>query len=190
MDDDPTRRDEEEEETGGRRDPEDLDAGLISLRPVSEDHVGELRWIHARAEITRWWDEPGIDFPWDEPESTRLAILVDGQVGGMIQYWEEDDPKYRHAGIDLFVDPALHNRGIGTRAVREVARYLFEARGHHRLEIDPAADNAAAIRVYEKVGFKPVGLTRRSERDPDGRGWHDSLLMDMLATEFIHGDED
>lgn len=190
MDDDLLRGDGEDDPVPGRRDPDDLDSGKLVLRPVAEDHVGELRWIHERPEVVRWWDEPHEDFPWDEPESTRLTILVDGQVGGMIQYWEEDEPKYRHAGIDLFVDPSLHNRGIGTSAVREVARYLFEARGHHRLEIDPAADNMAAIRVYEKVGFRPVGLTRRSERDPDGKGWHDGLLMDMLSTEFTSGEEE
>jgi hypothetical protein len=31
---------------------------------------------------------------------------------------------------------------------------LEEERDHHRLTIDPAADNAAAIRAYEKAGFQ------------------------------------
>lgn len=190
MDDDLFRGRSEGEGSGRRRDPADLDPSKIRLRPVTDDDIGDLRWIHERPEVVRWWDEPADGFPWDEPDSTRLTIVVDGQVGGMIQYWEEDEPKYRHAGIDLFIDPALHDKGIGTAAVREVARHLFEARGHHRLEIDPATENKAAIRVYEKVGFKPVGVTRRSERDPDGKGWHDSLLMDMLSTEFNPGDED
>ncbi|HNC93416.1 MAG TPA: GNAT family protein [Solirubrobacterales bacterium] len=190
MDDDLTRGDGEDEGLSRRPDPEDLDPTRIKLRPVAVDHVGDLRWIHERPEVSRWWDEPGEDFPWDEPDSTRLTIFVDGQIGGMIQYWEEDEPKYRHAGIDLFIDPALHNKGIGTTAVREVARYLFEARGHHRLEIDPAAENLAAIRVYEKVGFKPVGLTRRAERDADGGGWHHSLLMDMLSTELLPAEQE
>lgn len=168
-------------------DPDDLDATRMTLRPVAEDHVSALRRIHSEPEVVRWWDEPHEDFPWDEPESTRLTILVDGRVCGMVQYWEEEDPKYRHAGIDLFIDPEMQNRGVGTEAVRRVARHLFEDRGHHRLEIDPAAANEAAIRAYEKVGFRPVGVMRRSERDPDGRGWHDGLLMDMLSTEFNPG---
>ncbi len=187
MEDDPTRG-EEDEGVSRRPDPEELDTENLALRPVAEDHVGDLRWIHERPGVVRWWGEPADDFPWDEPESTRLTIIVDGEVGGMIQYWEEDDPQYRHAGIDLFINPPLHDKGIGTWAVREVARYLFEARGHHRLEIDPAVNNHAAIRVYEKVGFRPVGVTRRSERDADGKGWHDGLLMDMLSTEFYRGD--
>jgi aminoglycoside 6'-N-acetyltransferase len=99
----------------------------------------------------------------------------------MIQFWEEHEPKYRHAGIDLFLDPALHGRGLGTEAVRQVVRLLIEERGHHRITIDPAADNAAAIRAYEKAGFKPVGVMRRYERDVGGTGWHDGLLMELVV---------
>jgi aminoglycoside 6'-N-acetyltransferase len=34
--------------------------------------------------------------------------------------------------------------------------------------------------VYEKVGFRPVGVMRRYERGADG-AWHDNLLMELLA---------
>jgi aminoglycoside 6'-N-acetyltransferase len=61
---------------------------------------------------------------------------------------------------------------------------LIEERGHHRITIDPAVENAAAIRAYEKVGFKPVGVMRQYERDVDGDGRHDGLLMDLLAGEL------
>jgi aminoglycoside 6'-N-acetyltransferase len=61
---------------------------------------------------------------------------------------------------------------------------LIDERGHHRNTIDPAADNAAAIRAYEKAGFKPVGVMRRYERDTGGDGWHDGLLMELLADEL------
>ena len=57
-------------------------------------------------------------------------------------------------------------------------------REHHRLTIDPAADNAAAIRCYKKVGFRPVGVMRRYEQGAEGT-WHDGLLMDLLAEELL-----
>ena len=91
-------------------------------------------------------------------------------VAGLIQIWEEAEPKYRHAGIDLFLDPRWHGRGLGTEAVRRTLRHLVEDLGHHRVTIDPATTNLAAIRAYEKVGFRRVGVTRRSERDADGDG--------------------
>ena len=61
--------------------------------------------------------------------------------------------------------------------------HLIGERGHHRVTIDPATSNTAAIRAYEKAGFKAVGVMRRYERDIDGEGWHDGLLMDFVAGE-------
>jgi aminoglycoside 6'-N-acetyltransferase len=152
------------------------------LRPLAAGDELELRRIHATPEVAHWWDLPEEGFPWtDEPEATRMTIVLDGAVAGMIQFSEELTPKYKHATIDLFLSPGLHGRGIGTEAVRRVVRQLIDERGHHRLTIDPATANLAAIRAYEKVGFEPVGVMRRSERDADGAGWHDSLLMELLA---------
>jgi RimJ/RimL family protein N-acetyltransferase len=158
----------------------DMDSAMV-IRPLAEGDEAELRRIHATPEVARWWDLPDDEFPWDEPESTRLTIEVDGAVAGLIQFSEELEPKYRHASIDLFLDPALHGRGLGTEAVRRVVRHLIDDRGHHRITIDPAAANVAAIRAYEKAGFRPVGVMRRYERDVGGGGWHDGLLMELLA---------
>jgi aminoglycoside 6'-N-acetyltransferase len=90
---------------------------------------------------------------------------------------------YRHAGIDIFLSDEFQGLGLGADAVRTLARHLIHDRGHHRLVIDPAADNAAAIRAYEKVGFRPVGVMRQYECLPGG-DWHDGLLMDLLADEL------
>jgi aminoglycoside 6'-N-acetyltransferase len=152
------------------------------LRPLAAADAAELRRILLTPEVARWWDVPDAGFPLtDDPDATRLVVEVDGTVAGMIQFAEELEPKYRHASIDLFLDPALHGRGIGTEAVRRVVRLLTGERGHHRITIDPAAANTAAIRAYEKAGFRPVGIMRSYERDVGGTGWHDGLLMELVA---------
>jgi aminoglycoside 6'-N-acetyltransferase len=161
-----------------------VDIATLLLRPLAEGDDAELRRIHATPEVVRWWDVPPDGFPWtDDPESTRLTVEVDGAVAGLIQFTEELEPRNRHAAIDLFLDPDLRGRGLGTEALRRVVRHLIDDRGHHRITIDPATTNAAAIRAYEKVGFKPVGVMRRYERDAGGVGWHDGLLMELLAGE-------
>ncbi|HEY2788794.1 MAG TPA: GNAT family protein [Gaiellales bacterium] len=153
----------------------------MNLRPLTAADGPALVRILETPEVARWWDEPDEGFPFtDDPEATRLVIEVDGVVAGMIQYAEELEPKYRHASIDLFLDPALHGRGLGSEAVRRVVRHLIDERGHHRITIDPAATNTAAIRAYEKAGFAPVGIMRSYERDVGGAGWHDGLLMELI----------
>lgn len=154
----------------------------LILRPMLPGDANELRRIHATPEVARWWGLPEDDFPHaDDPDATRLTVVLDGAVAGLIQFSEELEPRYRHAAIDLFLDPAGHRRGVGTEAVRRVVRLLVEERGHHRITIDPATANTAAIRAYEKAGFRPVGVMRDYEREPDGPEWHDALLMELLA---------
>jgi aminoglycoside 6'-N-acetyltransferase len=164
----------------------ELAGAAVVLRPVQDADVRELVRIRRTPEVAcRWGDvdsEPG--WPFDDPDAVCLCVLVDARVVGMVQYSEENTPQYRHAGIDLFLDPAVHGRGLCRDVVRTMARYLVDERGHHRLVIDPAADNEAAIRCYASVGFHPVGVMRSYERDVDGTGWHDGLLMDLLATDL------
>ncbi|HEV7162655.1 MAG TPA: GNAT family protein [Solirubrobacteraceae bacterium] len=159
-------------------------AARLTLRPLAQGDEEALLRIHRTPEVVHWWDIPADGFPWDEPESTRFVIELDGAVVGLIQYWEELEPKYRHAGIDLFVDPALHGCGVGSEAVGRIARLLIDERGHHRITIDPATGNLAAIRAYEKVGFKAIGVMRRAERDASGAGWHNCLLMELLDVDL------
>lgn len=117
-----------------------------------------------------------------EEGESGFVIEVGSQPVGWIQCYEETDPMYRHASIDLALHSDWQGHGLGPDAIRALSHYLIDERGHHRLTIDPAANNTRAIKAYERVGFRPVGLMRQYERGPDGE-WHDGLLMDMLADE-------
>src|SRR5664279_4440517 len=107
------------------------------------------------------------------PSTTRPPP---GSPSCSMQYAEEDEPAYRHGSIDIFLDPAVHGRGVGRDAVGTLASYLVKDRQHHRLVIDPAADNEPAIRYYAAVGFRPVGIMRRYERDDDGTAGGEYLV--------------
>lgn len=163
----------------------------VSLRPATSADVPALAAIRSTPEVFRWW-RGGADMASEvaadlaDPDATTLAIELDGRVVGAIQWSAETEPDYRHASIDIYVDPAVHGRGVGTDAIRTLARHLTADRGFHRLVIDPASDNAAAIKCYSKVGFRPVGIMRMYERGSDGT-WHDGLLMDALAEDLAGG---
>ena len=157
----------------------------VRLRSAAPSDAAALEPIRNQPQVVRWWGElePG---ELDEfvAQETTLVIEVDGVVVGAIQFDEEDDPMYRRAGIDLYLTAARHSEGLGSDAVRTLARFLIDERGHHRLTIDPAATNAAAIHAYEKVGFRAVGVMREYERGVDGT-FHDGLLMELLARDLL-----
>ena len=157
------------------------------LRPVREEDREPLVAIFRDPTVARWWGDPAKsvhDAIHPDDGEAHFLIESDSQPIGFIEYYEEDDPMYRHAGIDLALRSEWRGRGLGPDAIRTLARFLIDQRGHHRLVIDPAAHNTNAIRAYERVGFRRVGIMRRYERGPSGE-WHDGLLMDMLAEELL-----
>ncbi|MEU6814596.1 aminoglycoside 6'-N-acetyltransferase [Streptomyces sp. NPDC046860] len=156
----------------------ELRGARVLLRPVTEGDRDALDRIVREPEVAVWWPPP-------DTYDGKLAVTLDHEVIGAAQFHEETDPEYRHAGIDIFLSARHHGQGLGTDAVRTLARWLVGVRGHHRLTIDPAAANTAAIRCYGKVGFQPVGVMRRYERDHRTGLWRDGLLMDLLAGELV-----
>ena len=166
----------------------ELRGDRVILRPLAEADVDRIVELGADPEVARWWrgltHEHVLEKARGEDEGVAVfAILADGEVAGMIQYHEETDEEFRHAGMDLFLGAQYQGRGLGTDAVRTMAWHLIHDRGHHRLTIDPAAHNERAIHCYEKAGFKRVGIMREYWLDGDGV-WRDGLLLDLLASEL------
>jgi aminoglycoside 6'-N-acetyltransferase len=162
----------------------------LLLRPQRQNDLEELERIVSSPDGAEWWGVLGdrqklrSDLRCDdEDDSAAFTIEVGDEVAGWLGVWEENEPGSRHAGVDIMLAAEIRGRGIGPEALRAAIRWLIDERGHHRVTIDPARDNDRAIRAYESVGFRPVGVMRQYERDPAG-GWRDGLLMDLLAEEF------
>lgn len=165
-----------------------LRGAVVTLRPAVATDVSHLARIRSTREVlARWRGEPDMEgLLLEDLAATDIEILAiehDGRVVGAIQWGQETDPEYRHANMDIYLDPAIHGRGLGTDTVRTLCRHLVAEHGFHRFVIDPAADNAAAIACYAKVGFRTVGVLRQYEKGADGT-WHDGLLMELLADEL------
>ncbi len=98
----------------------------------------------------------------------------------------EDIPRF----VRWFNDPVgiisgekdFWGRGHGREAIRVLLRYAFFELGLHRVELEAVAFNARAMRCYDAVGFKQVGV-RREAFFRDGT-FQDVILMDLLAQEF------
>ena len=164
----------------------ELTGERVRVRSIRDEDVPALVAVLADPEITPWWgihDEARLRKELADAEVCMLAVERDGEVIGIVQFYEETDPDYHQAALDIAIRSDHHGQGIGRETLRVLMEHLVRDRGHHRFTIDPATENRRAIRSYEGLGFKPVGVMRRAERAPDGR-WRDSLLMDLLADEL------
>jgi aminoglycoside 6'-N-acetyltransferase len=163
--------------------PPELRGRAVDLRPATDADVPLLLEILDHPDVAEWWRRDEWE-RLDESDAVTFAIVLDGAVVGCIQYGEETDPDYFSTSLDIFVAAAVHGCGVGSDAMRTLLAWLIDVRGHHRLTVDPAAVNARAIHVYEKLGFRAVGVLRQYERVAGG-SWRDALLMELLAAEFV-----
>lgn len=166
-----------------------LQGRRVSLRPPTVDDADALVDILAEPAVARWWppfDRARVlaDLIARREAEEAFVIEHEGRIVGYIQAAEEVDPEFRHASIDLFLTTTSQGQGLGPDAIRVVAADLIDRRGHHRITIDPVAENTRAIAAYSKVGFRPVGILRQYQQMTDGT-WADALLMDMLAEELV-----
>lgn len=145
--------------------------------------------VAADLELLRRWDEqphvvasdPNDDWGWEaelarDPDwREQLIAEVDGRPVGFVQiidparedsrYWGEDCPPGLRA-IDIWIgEPDALGRGYGAEMMRQAIGRCFAAPDVTAIVIDPLADNAGAIRFYERMGFTAVGPRRFGEDD-------------------------
>lgn len=163
---------------------------LLLRTPRPEDGA-PLTAILQEPAVARFWsgyDAARVEAELLQQHDDTTVLTIEslegpGQVLGAIQYSQNSDEEYRQAGIDLFLATRHHGRGLGSEAIRAVLDHLFDTLGHHRVTIDPSVANVRAIRTYERLGFRVVGLLRQYERGADGT-YHDGLLMELLACDY------
>ena len=118
-----------------------------TFRPTSR--ASEEEWLR---QMTAW------------STGRRPGNLCKGSGGACWQYLPSViDWNSRRAELHIFIgEPACRGRGLGDcqTAVRLVD-YAFNQLGLRRIYLEVLAENASAIRVYEKCGFKVEGTLRR-----------------------------
>ena len=157
-------------------------------------------WL-LRPHVSRWWDD-GTTAPYPDGEideykdalagkdpTYRYVATIDARPAGMFQHYRiGDDEEYAEAlgldedavGVDLFIaEPDLVGLGHGPAMLRRfLVDVAFPFHGLDVCVIGPSVLNRAAIRAYEKVGFRPLREVQvLGERDRE-------FLMRVTASEL------
>lgn len=118
-------------------------------------------------------------------EDVVLAIVIkkgDRHIGNISLHhinWQ-----HRRAELRILLgEPDARGKGYGAEAIGLLLRHAFAKLNLHRVGLGVRADNAQAIRAYEKCGFIVEGRFR--EELCRAGVWHDTVRMGILASEFL-----
>ena len=168
----------------------------VRLRGVREDDLPTLaKWEMDPGRMTTLsnWVAPSSEAAakeriakWSANEKDDLGFAVETLedppvLVGNIGLWGAR-PKDRCATLGIALGREYIGRGYGTDAMRVIVGYGFREMGLHRIQLEVAPFNPAAIRAYEKAGFAEEGRHRESILH-DGR-WYDEVLMSILDHEW------
>lgn len=151
----------------------------MNLAAATPDDAADMAAVHAQA----------FDRPWDEGDFEGL--METGGVFGLVV--REGDPAgvlvCRTVGdeaeiLTVGVAPWARRRGVGL-ALMSAARGLARQAGAAALFLEVDVDNAAAISLYERLGFARAGRRKAYyDRGAGERG--DALVMRLDLTSDGH----
>ena len=115
---------------------------LIGSRrdPISEEK--ERRWVQKKL-----------------AENAALFSMLEKDTGAFIGNIELMDIADGAGELGIAITAAMQDKGYGTEAVRAMVEYGMDQLGLHRVFLKVFPDNARAIRVYQKCGFREYDRT-------------------------------
>jgi len=171
---------------------------LVCLRAVKPSDIDEVlkHWNDlnfrrllgppipwSRRYLETWLEKRITADPWKD-KMIELAI-TNKVTGAFLGFVHLEDIKRPHSRAEFGIsiqNPDNRSKGYGTDAIRVILWVAFNILGLHSVYLDTMEDNERAIRTYEKVGFKRVGILRETEFI--GGAYKGLLVMDILRDEF------
>jgi RimJ/RimL family protein N-acetyltransferase len=171
----------------------------LLIRPIGASDLPAIFAIRSQAAVSRWlsgtatsYDEFADEWARSDRFETTLVLEHDARVVGDVflkvtQAWSQrevlDQAKGTQGDIGWLVDPAYAGRGLATEAARALLEICFDGLGLRRVTATAFGENAASVRVMEKLGMRLEGrgVAEALHRD---RGWVDGVHFALLADEW------
>lgn len=150
----------------------------LILRTARLDDLAAMHAVLSSVEATRWWSTPphgdlAQTRLWldsmiaNGPDHPDLVIELEGKVVGKAGF-------FRPPEIGYILHPDVWGRGVASEACAAVIECLFVATDHDKVTADVDPENAASIRLLEKLGFVRTGFAERTWNV--GGEWKDSFF--------------
>lgn len=112
--------------------------------------------------------------------SKVFGAFVEQQLVGVAGFRQQEGTKTAHKAVlwGMYVRPAARSAGVGKSLVEAVVAHAAER--VEQLQLTVVADNAGALRLYERAGFVAYGREVQGLKQ-DGR-YFDEILMTLFLT--------
>jgi RimJ/RimL family protein N-acetyltransferase len=159
---------------------EPITDGVVILRRL---RPSDAQLVHAFShEDPRAWLAEH-DTLYDAGHAVDLGVAEHGRDGlcGLVQLQRFDWPN-RRASVGLWLVPQARGRGLMTRSLGLLVRWVFEYRVLDRIEYLARADNERSLRLALRCGFEEEGRLRSCLVEDRRR--HDAVLLAAVAGEW------
>ncbi|HWL60779.1 MAG TPA: GNAT family protein [Microbacteriaceae bacterium] len=174
---------------------------VVTVRPI---RVRDARVLEAELRTGRGWlrrweaTNPGSGPSYGARAGIRLlrdmaregvglpfVMEVGGEFAGQLNVSQISFGSLSSCAIGYWVAERFAGRGVTPTAVALVADHCFTELGLHRVEICIRPENAASLRVVEKLGFRYEGIRRRYIHI-DG-AWRDHFAFALTVEDVPFG---
>jgi RimJ/RimL family protein N-acetyltransferase len=173
-----------------------LPAPRLELRQLTRADAPALFAVFGDPEVVRYWSSPALA---DLAAAERLAAEIHALFVSRTLFqwgvaWRDTgdvvgtctlaslDEAHRRAEVGFAFRRDTWGRGVGREALEVLIRFSFETLHLHRLEADVDPDNARALRLLERLGFRREGQLRERWQLPGGP--RDGVMLGLLRREF------
>lgn len=133
----------------------------MMITQMTADHVSQVAALETIC-FADPWSEKSVASELRNPLSLWLVALEGGKVAGYVgsqSVLGESDM------MNVAVHPDFRRRGIAEALVLELVAQL-KAKGNYCLTLEVRTSNNPARKLYEKLGFRQVGLRKNYYRNP------------------------
>lgn len=155
----------------------ELHTPRLILRSARADDLEALHAVLSDPRATLWWSTPPhgtLDQTRDwldgmianGPDHPDFVVELDGRVIGKVGFYAMPDVGY-------ILHPDVWGQGLAAEAVGAAIDHVFQTRDLDTLTADVDPENAASIRLLERLGFIRTGFAERTWNV--GGAWKDSV---------------
>ena len=141
-----------------------FESSRISFVEVSETLISDyLIMINDNENVNRFISKRGKQITEEEEtvwvrkkleEKALIFSMIEKKTGDFIGNTELMDNSDTVKELGIAITAKKQNKGYGTEAVAALLKYGFETLGLHKIVLRANPDNARAIHVYKKCGFR------------------------------------